>query len=272
MPHFICTACGTQHAETAAPPAQCVICEEERQYVPPRGQTWTTLDALQASHMNAFHEHEPNVIGIGATPAFAIGQRAVLVRTPGGNVLWDCIAPLDAATIALVKGLGGIKAIAISHPHFYTTMVEWAQPSTRRSTCTAPTAIGSCARTPRSGTGTARPINCGTASRWSAAAVISPAARCCIGPVGAEGKGIVCSGDILTVTVDRKWLTFMRSYPNMIPLSRREVEGIGRAMAPFSFARIYGHYFDRVIMADGKAVLEKSVARYIAAIEGTRGY
>jgi hypothetical protein len=89
---------------------------------------------------------------------------------------------------------------------------------------------------------------------------------------GAEGKGIVCAGDILTVATDRKWLSFMRSYPNLIPLSRREVEAIGHAMQPFAFDRVYGHYFDRVIAADAKAVLTKSVARYVAAIEGTRGY
>ena len=81
MPLFICTACGTQYPESAQPPAQCPICEEERQYVPPRGQTWTTLPALQQSHMNAFHEYDTGIIGIGA--GFAIGQRALLVRTEG---------------------------------------------------------------------------------------------------------------------------------------------------------------------------------------------
>src|SRR5271169_1450427 len=124
MPHFICTACGMQYAEGAAPPAQCAICEEERQYVPARGQSWTTLEALSQSHMNALREYAPGVVGIGA--GFAIGQRALLLRTAGGNVLWDCAATLDAATVTAVKALGGIKAIAISHPHFYTTMVEWA--------------------------------------------------------------------------------------------------------------------------------------------------
>jgi hypothetical protein len=89
---------------------------------------------------------------------------------------------------------------------------------------------------------------------------------------GAGGKGIVCAGDILSVTSDRKWLSFMRSYPNFIPLSKREVEGIGHALKPFAFETIYGHYFDRVIPKDGKQVLEKSVARYIDAIEGKRGY
>ena len=127
MPAFICTACGTQHAESKQPPTHCVICEEERQYIPPRGQTWTTLEALRQSHTNTFHEYEKGIIGIGSTPAFAIGQRALLVRTDNGNILWDCIAPLYDATVTMVKGLGGIDAIAISHPHFYTTMVEWAR-------------------------------------------------------------------------------------------------------------------------------------------------
>ena len=90
--------------------------------------------------------------------------------------------------------------------------------------------------------------------------------------VGAGGRGVVCSGDILTVATDRKWLSFMRSYPNFIPLSAREVAHIGQAMAPFSFDTLYGHYFDRVIPKGAKLVLEKSVERYIAAVEGKRGY
>jgi hypothetical protein len=64
----------------------------------------------------------------------------------------------------------------------------------------------------------------------------------------------------------------MRSYPNFIPLSQREVEHIGAALAPYDFDAIYGHYFDRVIPKDGKQVLEKSIARYVGAISGTRGY
>ena len=272
MPLYICTACGTQYPESAQAPAQCVICEEERQYVPPRGQTWTTFEALRAGYMNAFHQHEPGVIGIGATPSFAIGQRAILVQTPGGNVLWDCIAPLDAATIALIKGLGGLKTIAISHPHFYTTMVEWAH------VFGCPIHLHAADRDwVMRKDDAVRHWDGETLTLWDGVTLVRCGGHFPGGTVlhwagGAGGKGIVCSGDILTVATDRKWLTFMRSYPNMIPLSRREVEGIGRAMAPFAFERIYGHYFDRVIAADGKAVLEKSVARYIAAIEGTRGY
>jgi hypothetical protein len=127
MDAFICTACGTQFPPSDTAPQQCVICEDERQFVPPRGQTWTTLAALAAGYLNAYREHEAGLIGIGTQPSFAIGQRALLIRTPRGNVLWDCISLLDAATVTLINALGGLKAIAISHPHFYTTMVEWSR-------------------------------------------------------------------------------------------------------------------------------------------------
>jgi hypothetical protein len=269
MPAFICTACGTQFPDSASPPAQCVVCEEERQYVPPGGQSWTTLDRLRANHRNSFHQYEPGVTGIGTTPDFAIGQRAILVQTPNGNVLWDCIAFLDDATIQIVKALGGLKAIAISHPHFYTTNAEWSR------AFNVPIYMHAADKTwiqnPHSGikhwdgdTHELLPditlIRCG--GHFPGGAVLHYAK-------GANGKGIVCSGDILTVVADRKWLTFMRSYPNLIPLSAPEVEAIGRAMAPFKFDKIYGHYWDRVIGKDAKAVTEKSVARYIANLNGT---
>jgi glyoxylase-like metal-dependent hydrolase (beta-lactamase superfamily II) len=270
--HSICTACGTQYPESQNPPAECRICEEERQYVPPRGQTWTTLASLRGGHMNAFRQHEPGVTGIGTTPNFAIGQRAVLVQTGQGNVLWDCIALIDDATVALLKSLGGVQAIAISHPHFYTTMVEWAQAfgcpvylhAADRDWVMRPDPI-------------LRFWDSETKPLWEGVTLVRCGGHFPGGTVlhwagGASRQGVVFLGDILTVAVDRKWLTFMRSYPNLIPLSRREVEGIGRAMAPFAFERIYGHYFDRVIEKDGKAALDRSVARYIAAIEGTGEY
>src|SRR4030081_2211334 len=161
MDGVICTACGTQYAPSSVAPAQCVICEEERQYVPPGGQTWTTPAALAARHFNSYRQYEPGVIGIGTQPSFAIGQRALLLCTPDGNVLWDCISMLDPATIALIKGLGGLKAIGISHPHFYTTMVDWrAAPSAAsRSIFTPMTSAGSCGPIPRSTCGTARPAS-----------------------------------------------------------------------------------------------------------------
>ncbi len=272
MPLFICTACGMQYAESTQPPARCVICEEERQYLPPRGQTWITLQALRQSHTNTFREYENGIIGIGATPAFAIGQRALLVRTANGNILWDCIATLDDATVTMIEGLGGIDAIAISHPHFYTTMVEWAHAFEARIHLHAADQQWIMRDDPAVTLWDGE-----TKALWDGVTLIRCGGHFEGGTVlhwagGAAGRGVVCAGDILTVTTDRKWLSFMRSYPNFIPLSARSVEHIGAALKPFAFETIYGHYFDRVITTDAKAVLEASVARYVAAVEGKRGY
>lgn len=273
MPSFICTACGTQYPDSDKPPGLCAICEEERQYVPERGQRWTTLDALVKTHPNITRDYEDGITGIGSQPAFAIGQRALLIQTSGGNILWDCVAPLDAAVVALIRGRGGIKAIAISHPHFYTTMGEWS-----RAFGGAPihlhAADNAWIMNPSS---TVRLWQGDTLKLWDGVTLIRCGGHFEGGTVlhfagGAGGRGVVCAGDILTVTTDRKWLSFMRSYPNFIPLSAKQVEHIGTAMAPFSFDVIYGHYFDRVIGNDAKQVLEKSAARYVAAVNGTRGY
>ena len=272
MPNFICTACGTQYAESPQPPAECKICEEERQYVPPHGQTWTTLEVLRQDHINAWREYEPGITGVGSQPTFAIGQRALLLRMPRGNVLWDCISLLDAATISAIKALGGLKAIAISHPHFYTTMVEWAHAfdcpvhlnATDKDWIMRPDpAIGLWQGDKLKLWDGVTLIRCG--GHFEGGTVLHWAG-------GAGGRGVVCAGDILAVATDRKWLTFMRSYPNFIPLSARTVGTIGQTMAPFAFETLYGHYFDRVIAKNAKSVLEKSVTRYIAALNGTRDY
>jgi hypothetical protein len=269
MDAFICTACGTQYPPSASTPRHCAICEEERQYVPPRGQTWTTLSALSVGHFNSYRQCEPGVIGIGTQPHFAIGQRALVVCTPDGNVLWDCIAMLDQATVTLINSLGGLKAIAISHPHFYTTMVEWSR-AFGDVTIHLHSADQQWIMRPDPSiklwdgeTLSLLPgvmlIRCGghfpggTVLHWTK---------------GAGGRGLLCSSDIATVTTDRKFLSFMRSYPNLIPLSARQVTAIAAALEPFEFDAIYGHYFDRVIPTGGKQILETSVKRYIAAING----
>ena len=264
---FICDTCGSQFAPSEQPPPSCPICEDERQFVPPLGQSWTTLERLAGGHFNAWRQHEPGIFGIGTQPSFAIGQRALLISTPHGNVLWDCISLVDAATIALIKGLGGLTAIAISHPHFYTTMVEWSR------------AFGGV------------PIHLhADDERWIMRP--DPAIKLWSGKTfnllpdvtlihggghfaggtmlhwakGAGGKGVLCAADIATVNMDRKSLSFMRSYPNFIPLGPKGVRAIAATLEPLAFDRIYAHFFDRMIMSDAKAILRRSVERHIAAV------
>ena len=120
----ICSTCGVQYG---GPRPGCPICLDERQYVGWDGQQWTTLGELQAAgHRGRIQEEGPGVVGIGAIPPTAIGQRALLLRSPGGNVLWDMITYVDDDLLARVSELGGVSAIAVSHPHFYGSMIEWA--------------------------------------------------------------------------------------------------------------------------------------------------
>jgi len=96
MTAWICATCGVQYPDTEQPPPGCPICSGERQYVGWDGQQWTTMPELAQDHVNEMLEEEPDLIGLGVTPSFGIGQRALLVRTPAGNVLWDCVSLLDA--------------------------------------------------------------------------------------------------------------------------------------------------------------------------------
>ncbi len=267
MPAFICVTCGVQYPPADAPPDSCPVCEDERQFLAPSGQQWTTLERMRITHWNAWRQLEPGLFGIGTTPAFAIGQRALLVQTDAGNVLWDCISFIDAATVALVRALGGIAAIAISHPHYYSTVVEWAH------AFAAPVWLHKADRS-----WVMRPD---PALRfWSGATHGLPGGLTLIHapghfdgaamlhwPAGAEGRGALLSGDIIQVAADRKSAGFMRSYPNWIPLGPAGVRRIADAVAPFAYERVYGAFWDRVIPADGKAAVERSVARALRWLE-----
>jgi hypothetical protein len=269
MPAFICATCGSQFTPSQAPPPSCPICEDERQYVPPGGQKWTTLDELAPRHFNCYQQYEPGLIGVGTVPEFAIGQRALILRAADGNVLWDCISFIDAATIELVKGLGGLAAIAISHPHYYSTMVEWSRafggipiylPAGDRQWIMRPDPVIKLweGDTLQLAPGITL-IRCG--GHFAGGTVLHWAG-------GGEGRGALLSGDIVQLIPDRKHVSFMRSYPNLIPLSAPAVAHIGATLAPFSFDVIYGAFFDRGAARGGKDVVKRSVERYIARISG----
>jgi glyoxylase-like metal-dependent hydrolase (beta-lactamase superfamily II) len=263
MEAFICTTCGTQFAPSAAAPPRCLICEDERQYVLPTGQSWTTLTRLRKTHMATFRD-DGGLIGIGMSPNFGITQRALLVRSPHGNMLWDCVSLVDDTMVTLINALGGLKAIAISHPHYYTTMVEWsrafgnipvylhkadAEWIMRPDPCVA--LFDDATKEILPGMTLIR-----TGGHFEGGIVMHWAA-------GAGGKGAILSGDLLQVVADRKSLAFMRSYPNYIPLGEKAVRAVAATVAPFRYDAIYGAFWDRVIVANGQQAMADSVARHI---------
>ncbi len=85
----MCKTCGTEFLDKNPP--LCPICNDDRQYIPQNGQQWTTYECLAATHQIAISAIEPNLYALQVSPAFAIDQRALLVLSPKGNILWDCI-------------------------------------------------------------------------------------------------------------------------------------------------------------------------------------
>lgn len=270
MEHFICKTCGTQFPATAVPPEHCPICEDERQYIGWDGQQWTILAELQRNHHNKIEDEEPNLTGIGTTPGFAIGQRALLVQTPQGNLLWDCITLLDEPTKEAVTKLGGINAIAISHPHYYSSMIEWAQ------VFDAPIYLHAADQQWVMRPDPAVEFWAGeTKLLWDDLTLIRGGGHFAGGtmlhwPAGADGAGVLLTGDIIQVVSDRRWVSFMYSYPNLIPLPAKKVREIVTAVSPYNFDRIYGAWWGRVVRNDAKTAVSRSAERYIAALSTDR--
>jgi glyoxylase-like metal-dependent hydrolase (beta-lactamase superfamily II) len=268
MACFICVTCGTEYPESAAPPAHCPICEDVRQFVRWDGQAWTTLDELRKTH-TARLEDDHGLLGIGTKPSFGIGQRALLVPAKGGNILWDCVALIDDAIVREIKAKGGLSAIAISHCHYYTTMLQWSE-----AFGGVPIHLHENNRkwVQRSG----KAVNF-----WSGESfAISPSATLYNVPGhfsggavlhwadGADGKGALFTGDIMQVTQDRKFVSFMYSFPNYIPVNATTARRIGEIAEPLAFDAVYGAFWHRVIAGNAKAATRASVARYLKAIAG----
>ncbi len=260
---YICVTCGTQYPPSAQPPAACPICEDDRQYVGPGGQQWTTLARMRGHYHNRFDALEPGVTAIQTEPAFAIGQQAFLIETPGGNVLWETLTYVDETTIAEIERRGGVGAIAISHPHYYATMNRWSEllggapiflHADNRPWVMYPT---DAVRFWEGETLDLLPgvtaIRCG--GHFPGAMVLHWAD-------GADGQGLLFSGDTIQVVSDRRWVSFMYSYPNQIPLDPATVRRVVAAVEPYPFARLYGA-FGRHVLADAKEAVRRSADRYI---------
>ena len=254
MPLWTCETCGAQFPDSGRPPASCPICEDERQYVNWKGQTFLTRDMLAERHRLVWRD-DLGLTGMALEPSFAIGQRALLVPAGGGCVMWDCIPLATAEAIAHVKSLGGLTAIAISHPHYYGAVYLHADD---RQWVTRPHP------SIMHWTGDGHRISddvllLRTGGHFAGATMLHHAR-------GADGKGALLTGDIAQVTMDRRFVSFMYSYPNYMPLNAAAVRRIAAAVEPLAFDRIYGAWWGRNIAGGAKAAFAASVERYIAAI------
>ena len=202
---------------------------------------------------------------MGVDPQVGIGQRALLIRGRDGNVHWDCVSLLDDGVAELITAFGGLRAIAVSHPHFHNSMVDWSH------SFEGPIYIHSANRP-----WVMRPdssirfwdgermefapgmtlVHCG--GHFPGSAVLHHD----------RDGGELFTGDTLYVNPDHRSVTVMYSFPNYVPVSAERVRQVANAIEPFQFRRLYGQWWDAVIPDGGKDVVRRSAERYAAAIHG----
>ena len=266
MPLWTCEQCGAQFPDSATVPASCPVCEDERQYVNWKGQQWLTREALAERHRIVWRD-DLGILGVGLEPGFAIGQRALVIPDADGCVMWDCIPLATREAVDHIRSLGGLKAIAVSHPHYYGAVADWSE-----AFCGVPVYLHGEDRQwvtrPHPAivpwTGDRRQISdditlVRTGGHFAGGTILHWRA-------GADGRGALLTGDVAMVAMDRRSLSFMYSFPNYIPLNAVAVRSIAHAVAPLAFDRIHGAWWGRNIEAGAKAAFDASVQRYLAAI------
>ena len=260
---WVCRACGVQYPPSSEPPADCPICLDERQYVPLEGQAWAGYAELEAAGQDyEIRELEPGLTGLRCLPQLGIGPVGYLVQTPAGNVLWDCPSHVGERVAAEVRARGGLAAISASHPHFYGAMADWSA------------AFGAPILLPEADRRWV--MRSDPAVRfWNDSVELLPGlvALCCGGhfdgssvlhwPAGAGGRGVLFTGDTIMVVPDRRHVSFMRSYPNLIPLPAAAVARIASVVEPLRFDRIYGNPgWEKVMAAGARDAVARSADRY----------
>lgn len=262
---WICATCGVEHDERAE---LCAICADERQWVPATGQAWTSLEQLKADgHHASCSEIEPDLFGVSVEPRVGIGQRMHCVRTSQGVLIWDPVPFVDDQIAARVRALGEVLAISSSHPHMFGAQVSWSRALGGAPVLVCEPDIGWVARKDEairtwSGTLTLAP---GLSlhqlgGHFPGSAVVHWQA-------GAGAGGVLLCSDTLQANPDRASVTFMRSYPNRIPLSPTVVERIAAALAPLRFERLYDNA-GRAVTDAAAAVVQRSARRYAAWARG----
>ncbi len=263
---MICATCAVEQDDTALPEV-CPICADERQWVPADGQRWTDIEDLRAAGQRlTWTEAEPGRVEITADPKVGIGQTAQLVHTPAGSLLWDPPGYIDSETVARVRGLGPVLAVAASHPHMFGVQTEWGE------ALAAPVLV------------------CEPDARWlgrssdrvrlwdgdhELAAGLSlhrvgghfPGASVALWAGGSGGRGVLLSGDTVFPNPDRASLGFLRSYPNKIPLSAAVVERIAARLAGLQFDRVVGN-FGNAIQTGAAEAVQRSARRHVAWVRG----
>jgi hypothetical protein len=262
----ICATCGTQFPPDKPLPQLCPICDDDRQYINVNGQQWTSLENINQQFGLKVTKRSESLYELKMVPDFAIGQRAFLILSPNGNILWDCIPMINEAVMGFIKEKGGLKAIAISHPHYYCTMTEWA----KQFNC--PVYIHSSDQqwimNKSSGIklwdGYEFPL-------WDGMKIYNigghfPGSSVLHIPQELS-KGLLLCGDSLYIARSKKHIAVMHSYPNQIALSKREFTSVYNKSANLKFDTMLGAFEGQDLIGNADEIFLQSMNRYKSIYE-----
>lgn len=262
--HVLCAGCGV---ESPVADGVCPICADERQYLPPDGvQRWTSIadEAVNGARIELV-EREPGLWGLRQIAGVGIGQQAKILVTPAGGVMVDVPAFIDDAAVAAVREIGGVSHIIASHPHMYGVQSLWAAAFEATVWIAAADEAWLRVRPHR-----VRVVD-GDAVVVPGVHVSTPGGHfpgsLVVHAAGADGAGILLAGDTIFPTPDG-WVTFLRSFPNRLPMSAAVVRRVARHVTDrFRFARLYNN-FEAVVSADADQVVLRSADRYARWVSG----
>jgi hypothetical protein len=259
MANKICTTCGTEFPSSDV--NACPICDDDRQYVPETGQGWTTRENLSDNHAVLIRKINPNLFELRVSPSFAIGQRAFLILSPAGNILWDCIPLLNEPTIDFIKAKGGLRAIAFSHPHYYSTMNNWAEvfdcpiyihKKDEPWIMYKGSHIALWEGVEKPLWDNIRMINIG--GHFPGSSILHVPAF--------SPKGTIFCGDTLYIARSKRHIAVMHSYPNQIPLPLSEMTRIKNLVQSLEFDAMFGAFEFQNLSTDVREILANSMKRY----------
>lgn len=257
----LCKTCGTEYPQANGSPKNCPICDDDRQYLPEDGQQWTNYNDLSTGHKVVITELTSALYAIKIEPAFALGQRALLVLSEQGSVLWDCIPLVDEPAIEFIKSKGGLKAIAFSHPHYYSTMNRWAE------VFDCPVYIHQLDEQWVFNKGNHIEFWQGDEKLlWDGIKIVHTGGHfpgsCILKIDELSEKGTLLCGDSLYIARSKRHIAMMYSYPNQIPLPANELKYTIAKVSQLKFDSIYGAFDWQNLRGNAGEVFKSSVERY----------
>ncbi len=262
-----CATCGVEYGvERPELPAVCPICADERQYVPAAGQAWVTQGELASTKEVRVTQHGADHWAITAV-GVGIGQNMQVVRTSAGVLLWDPVGLVDVATVEFIRSLGPMLAIVASHPHMYGAQVSFSYALGGAPVLVNEADKGWVQR------------NDPVIRLWSGHLMLAeglelrtlgghfPGSAVAHWADGAGGGGVLLAGDTLMVSADRESVSFLRSYPNRIPLSGPVTARIAEQLSSLRYQQLWSN-FGEPISEDADMKVQRSARRQIQWMRG----